>query len=226
VTDDLTPDPPDRRDEHIAELLEVPPLDEVTRRRLVTKALDAAAPVAAPLPRGRRVLAVAAAAVAVVAVGAGVLVVATNDDGGSGSSTVAGRPPTEKGADAGEGASQEAPADTPAPETVLPAAGDQSMALSVPRDLGELGDVTDLDRLRAIVSGGLAAQPANRQALERVARTCLDNRPPGELAPIATGTGRFEDGAVVILVVPTAIDSYEVEVLDAATCAPKETLTL
>ena len=36
----MTPDDDDRRDERLAELLEVPPLDDVTRRRLVRRALD------------------------------------------------------------------------------------------------------------------------------------------------------------------------------------------
>ena len=36
----MTPDDDDGRDERLAELLEVPPLDDVTRRRLVRRALD------------------------------------------------------------------------------------------------------------------------------------------------------------------------------------------
>jgi hypothetical protein len=233
VTDDLTPDPPDRRDEHVAELLEVPPLDEVTRRRLVTNALDATAPATTPAttsaaaPRGRRLLAIAAAALAVVAVGAGVLVVATNDDGGSGTSTVAGRPQAEKDADAGTGESGEQPTTAPAPEAVHPAAGDEASTLSTLRNLGDLGDVTDPNRLRAAVNGGLAGQAPNRQAnFDVAAQPCAANPPAGEVAPIAVGSGRFENDAVVILVVPKALDSYEVTVLDAATCTPRSTVTL
>ena len=39
MTDDLPPDE-DERDEELASLLEVPPLDDVTRERLVTRAVD------------------------------------------------------------------------------------------------------------------------------------------------------------------------------------------
>jgi hypothetical protein len=65
---DATPhhddDAPDARDERVAALLAVPPLDDVTRRRLVTGALRARG----PRRRGRTVVAAVLAAAAAVAV--------------------------------------------------------------------------------------------------------------------------------------------------------------
>src|SRR5258705_5955673 len=71
--------PPDERDERVASLLEVPPLDEVTRRRLVTRAL--AGGDAQPRSGSRRVLVPASAAlVGLVLLTRGALVVVRRDD--------------------------------------------------------------------------------------------------------------------------------------------------
>ncbi len=81
MTDDL---PPDERDEELGSLLEVPPLDDVTRQRLVTHALDDAAP-RRGAPRLSRVLVpVAAALVALVLVGVGVFAVVNRDGNDAG----------------------------------------------------------------------------------------------------------------------------------------------
>lgn len=215
MTDELTPDPPDQRDEHIAELLEVPPLDEVTRRRLVAAALEAAPAATAPTRvRGRRLLAVAAAAVAVVAVGAGVVVIATGDDGGRGTSTVAGRPEVEKRARTEAGAGDDQAATAPAPEAA-PSAGTVA-----PRDLGDLGDVTEPSRLREAVQQALFADRLEA-APPRLAPPCSGGGLPDASALVAIGTGRFDGTAVVILAT-----TEKAIVLDAADCARRLTLTL
>jgi hypothetical protein len=223
VTDDLTPDSPDRRDDRLAELLEVPPLDEVTRRRLVASALDGARPVAAPATgtRSRRVLAVAAAAVAVVAVAAGVIN-AIDDNGGSGSRTVAGRTQEDERAHTGAGESEDRSATEQAPSAVPPA----REALAEPRNLGDLGDVTDPAHLRRAVTGGLSGGLAGDPLALSLDRPCLAGRAATDTPPIAVATGRFEGDAVLILVVPRALDAYDLVVLDAATCESRSTLIL
>ena len=80
--DDIDHGEPDARDERVAALLEVPPLDDLTRRRLVRSALAGAAP-AAP---GTRFLRVAAVVVGVAVVG-GAAALALRDDGGNGTDT-------------------------------------------------------------------------------------------------------------------------------------------
>jgi hypothetical protein len=138
----------DARDEHVAALLAVEPLDELTRRRLVRNALEAA-----PATRRRtsRVWWTGAAAAAVAAIVVTALVLTS---GGSGDQTTAAREPTGDSA-------------TTLPVTTLPAtgtapndlstqsSGDQaanpdtntkSLAPSAfgasPASLGDLGDVT------------------------------------------------------------------------------------
>ena len=58
----MTDEPrPDARDDELAPLLEVPPLDDETRRRLVSRAVDEVRPAPAPRQRSRVLVPVAAA---------------------------------------------------------------------------------------------------------------------------------------------------------------------
>ena len=231
MTDDPTtdvPDQPDERDEHVAELLEVPPLDDVTRRRLVSRALEAAdetgagAAAPAPAPRGRRILAVAAGVLAVVAVGAGVISALRDDgSGGSGSTTVAGRVEDKQaedaapsGRDAGEGLGA---AEAPAPDTEP--ASPRASANAVPIDLGDLGDVGDTARLRATVRGALAGvDPQSRYLQDGVATACSTAAPTGT-STVAVGSGRDRGAPVVVFVVAEDLDRFRVLRLDPTTCA-------
>jgi hypothetical protein len=80
VNGNQPPDTPaDRRDERVAALLEVPPLDEVTRRRLVSRALDAAP----SRSRWRAPMTVAAAVLALIVVAGGVVALVSRDSGTS-----------------------------------------------------------------------------------------------------------------------------------------------
>jgi hypothetical protein len=80
VNGNQPPDTPaDRRDERVAALLEVPPLDEVTRRRLVSRALDAAP----SRSRWRAPMTVAAAILALIVVAGGVVALVSRDNGTS-----------------------------------------------------------------------------------------------------------------------------------------------
>jgi anti-sigma factor RsiW len=81
MTDDL---PPDDRDDELASLLEVPPLDDVTRERLVTRALDDAGPRRSARRLTRLLVPAAAALVALVLVGVGVFVLVNRDGDNAG----------------------------------------------------------------------------------------------------------------------------------------------
>jgi hypothetical protein len=239
VTDDPTtdvPDQPDERDEHVARLLDVPPLDDLTRRRLVTRALAAAdepvdeAPAATPAagttpPRGRRVLAAAAAVAAVVAVGAGVIS-ALRDDGGSGSTNVAGRDARQEldaTAPDGGGRGDQGTAEAPAP--LPPGLPRAAIAGAAPLALGDVGDVADTARLRATVRGTLADGGRLDQQQRGVGTACATTAPAGT-SPVAVGTGRDEGIPVAVVVVAEDLDRFRLLVLDATTCAVRSEIAL
>lgn len=204
MTDDLPPDqrPPDERDEQLASLLEVPPLDDVTRRRLVTRALDDAGAGARPAPvrRLERLLVPAAAAlVALLLAGAGVFAL-VNRDGGD--TTTAAR--------------------SSAPDTLIPGRGepapeDSSSAESAAavRDLGDLGDVSEAGDLRRAVEDRLDQPPPSARA---TAPACLDRALTRTPAPTAYGTGTRRGRPALVLVLPASGDRFAAVVLDAGTC--------
>jgi hypothetical protein len=210
----------------------VPPLDDVTRRRLVSRALDAAGAAAADdgsgtgaatppgAPRGRRILAVAAGAVAVIAVGAGVIS-ALRDDGGSGSTTVAGQAENERAEDAApstSGAGDLGAAEAPATP--------RASASSVPIDLGDLGDVGDTARLRATVRGALAGgDPQTRYLQDALGAPCSAAAPAGT-STVAVGSGRDQGTPVVVLVVAEELDRFRLLRLDPTTCAVRSDVEL
>jgi hypothetical protein len=164
-----TPSPgdgsPDARDDVLAAQLAVPALDEVTRRRLVRGALDAAPPVEAPAAgrgRGRgRWLAAAAAAVAV----AGLVTAVVLAGGGSGDHPTAARTPASTsspslpGTDAQGGATDRAA--TPTTQSLAPPAGGSARS---PGDLGPLGEVADPATLRDRVEAARTTFSDSNQA--------------------------------------------------------------
>jgi hypothetical protein len=186
---------PDERDERVASLLEVPPLDEVTRRRLVTRAL--AGGDARPRSGSRRLLVPAAAALAVlVLVTVGALVLVTRDDGDGGTaarSTPASGAPQDR-RPAGEAA-------TPPP------AGISDLG-----DLGELGETADLRRR----VGDALRDPA--PIGRTTAPVCLDRALTGSPAPTAYGTGTHGGRPVLVLVLPARAERMTAVLLDQETC--------
>jgi hypothetical protein len=196
MTDDL---PPDERDEELASLLEVPPLDEVTRERLVTRALDEAGP-RHSAPRLTRLLVPAAAAlVAVVLVGVGVFVLVNRDGDNAGTATRSRTPeaasPSERGS--------------------APDASSSAEAVTGVRDLGELGDVTDSGELRRRVRAQLDEAPASSRAAPP---RCLERAVAGSPAPTAYATGTHRDRPVLVLVLPGTGDRSTLVLLDTSTC--------
>jgi hypothetical protein len=184
----------DERDERVTAFLEVPPLDDVTRRRLVTRAL--ASGDERPRRASRRLLVPAAAALVVlilVAVGALVLVTRGDGDGGTAARSTTAAP----------GAPQDRRPTGEAP----PPAGISDLG-----DLGELGETADLRRR----VGDALRDPA---PVERAtAPACLDRALTGSPAPSAYGAGTHGGRPVLVLVLPSRGDNMTVVLLDQETC--------
>lgn len=203
-----TDDPPnddDARDERLAALLEVPPLDDLTRRRLVRRALDEPGAVVGDMAARRRQLvgALGVAAAAVVVVVAGAVVLRAGDDSGD---TTAARSADEEPAENG-GANE---------------------AAAAPGAFADLGEVSDPAVLREQL-GALAAAPEPRgesegDTQERAAGgaavpagclTVLEQAGAGSPTLVAGGT--YQGAPALVLVAPKGgIDLAFV--LDASTC--------
>jgi hypothetical protein len=200
MTDDRPPDEADARDPLVAEWLDVPPLDDVTRRRLVRRAFEAEPEPARPPVVGRLgriAVAVGAAVVAAVVVAGGLTVLLRDGDGDD---------PTASGGGGGE---RSAPGE----------AEREAAAAPTPSPLGDLGDVTDPELLRQRVGEPPAGGEADSQAEAAHTGACsaeLDRAGVG--APVATGTGTF-GGDPVIVVVAQRDQQRVALVLDRQSCA-------
>ena len=196
----MTDEPnPDERDDELASLLEVPPLDDETRRDLVSRAVDEVRP-APGRPRWPRVLVpVAAALIALVLVAVGVFAVVGRDGGETGT---AGRAHTPKGA-------------TPAGNGTSPDSVSGAEAAAGIRDLGDLGDVSDTAQLRRQVRARLDEPPESARA---TAPPCLARAAAGHPPPSAYGTGIHLGRSVLVLVLPARNDRSTVVLLATRGC--------
>ena len=204
----------DARDERLGRLLEVEPLDEVARRRLVNTAMRSAAPPARrrlAVPGGTRVVA-AAAVVAIVVAGVGFLALRGND-----STAPSARPARPQATTPVAGSSAKAAPTTQAGASDSTADRSESSGANAtsgaapPGALGDVGDLDvaeNLDRLRA----STAASAFSTRGGEQVSNTaslvtrlraldCAAQLPTGTV--LAIGTGRF--GTRDALVVVTAL---------------------
>jgi hypothetical protein len=184
MNDDQTPAEPnesDDRDERVAALLEVAPLDDLTRRRLVQRALAEAVPAHANR-RARRLRAVAAVIAVVVIGGATAVVVRGADDDGE---TAA--PTTEAVPEAAGGADQEQSEDSSAEQDALTPASASLGQLAGPADLRQrlaLLDETATSEERSTANEGFAApDPACVGTLDEAGAA------PAELVATATYAG-------------------------------------
>jgi hypothetical protein len=219
---DETPTPPrapgtppaddDALDEQIAGLLAVEPLDDVTRRRLVTTAVRAADVDAEdpdeiddePDRRGRSRLAVLLPVAAAIAIGivVGALVVTRPDD----STTTAARQDTDTTVAAGGSA--------PAPQAAAnPPALNESSSL---RSLGDLGDVTDAGAL----SQAVAAAQLKDAAAATPTGVCADIPPPdlGLVNTSAAGIGTAAGVPVNVIIGADATGERIAVVLRSEDC--------
>ncbi len=178
-------DPPntdaDVRDERLAALLAVPPLDEVTRRRLVREALDR------PVPRASRLTAAMAVAAAVI-VGVVVGTVLVQEDSPVATTTAQGGQPSASS----DGFALEKAANPGALDSVAPVT-----------PLGGLGDVTKPADLRAAIDGGFArSEGPTEDSAVPLAYPCAST--PAEtfdlVATTALGLGFYRGVSVTIFV--------------------------
>jgi hypothetical protein len=189
---------PDARDERLAAWLEPEPLDDVTRRRLVSKAMRVTRS-----SRSVRWIATAAAIVVVLVGGLALLTARGGNDEHEAATPALtpANPRTTAGATTQQGA------DTAAPE-----ASASASAAPAPVDVGDFGDLdraANLTRLRtalegsgsAFASGKAASGTADGAATALAALPCRDRLPAGTALAIGTGTldGR---AAVVVLTDP------------------------
>jgi hypothetical protein len=182
----------------------VPALDDLTRRRLVRTAVDAAADDGdartATWMRRLGPLGAAAAVLAVV-VGLGALVVSGGDDSDSTAVTSADSSRDDSGGGAG--------AESATPDAVGGA----------PSDLGDLGDVSDLDALAGEVEAQTTAREGDLGAAE-LALPCaaeITAVAPGPI--VATGTGTFEGRPAAVVVTTDATGEQVVLVATTDDCA-------
>ncbi len=207
--------PDDDIDPRLAAQLAVEPLDDVTRRRLVRNALDAADPAPSEPRRARRSapMLIAAAAIAIVLLGGGALVAVLDSDG----STPAAAP---------------TPAHTPVEERSATAAPAHPEAQNrrdafanapSPVDLGAVGNLSDPAVVASLrVAGSTSPAPAAAAATGRVAQ--LLDRLDGSTCvtigtPVALATGRL-DGRRALVVV--ALDAAGKPTIDAVLSDPCE----
>jgi hypothetical protein len=221
--DETPPEAPDERDEHVAALLAVEPLDDVARRRLVSTALRSTG-----TARQARRLMAAAAVVVVLVAGAGV-VIAVGGGGNSTSSTAA----RDKAARA------------------LPASGTENgvVAGSVRSvgDFGDLGSAANVERLRrafdaveglsvtpAVPTGAASAAgqaPASRSGTEpandaassdalvnrfRALGCSLSALPPGTVVALASGT--LDRHPVIVVDLESAGGAHSFHAIETDTC--------
>src|SRR5262245_30470485 len=189
----------DARDDELAPLLEVPPLDDETRRRLVSRAVDEVRPAPAPRQRSRVLVPVAAALVALLLLGVGLFAL------------------LGRGGDSAEraGPARTPNAATPRPGSAPSDASSSAEAAAGAHDLGDLGDVSSPDDLRRAVRAQLDAPAPSARA---VSPPCLARAAAGDPRPQAYGTGTSRGLPVLVLVFrgdghrPTEV------LLDARTC--------
>lgn len=174
----------DTRDEDFAAFLAVPPLDEVTRRRMVREALDR------PAPRASRFTAAMAIAAAVI-VGIVVGTVLVQDNNPEVATTAQGGQPSATGdAQALESA-----------KAATPGAAADAVAPITP--LGGLGDITEPAELRAAIDGGFNRSAGPTQDSEiPLAYPCAATAPEtlGLVATTALGLGFYRGFPVTIFV--------------------------
>lgn len=217
----------DARDERLGHMLEVEPLDDLSRRRLVRTAMAASEPAGTPTRTWRLV---AAASLVAVVVAGGVTYLATRETSTTQPTAVADRNAK------GEGGSTSAGPAAAAPSAATDGQGLEKQALEAAGSVTDLGDFGDLDtdaslkRLRAAFSAAAASGAANSQSTtadnttraasllsELRARPCAGDLPEGLV--VAVGRARF--GSRDAIVVKTMQSDGSVS-LDAVVADPCE----
>jgi hypothetical protein len=211
------PGPPDdARDPELAALLAVPPLDDVTRRRLVRTAVDAtSAPPVVASTRSKSRLGAAMGVAAALAVGAivGAVVVTRPSEpdtpsAARASSTVPSTAP----------AAAEAEAGAPAPQSADDQVSGEDPAGAPPQELGDLGVVRGAAALRQAIEDSFEQGGASEPRAVTPAPPCR-NTPVGTLGLVAitaAGEAQLDGLPVVVLVGPTPQGEDQALALDPA----------
>ena len=185
----------DARDERLAQWLEPEPLDEITRRRLVSTAMrESGGARDSRDSRAVRWIASAAAIVVVLVVGLALITAQGGSDDHDAATPVRTPASSETGVNAPSGG---AAADSLSPQA-------QSRADLTPVDVGDFGDLdrtANRDRLQAALEGDLTAFAAGKAATENLADLdalpCRDQLPAGTV--VAIGTGTLDGRAAVVV---------------------------
>jgi hypothetical protein len=195
-------DPLDERDERVGSLLEVEPLDEATRHRLVSTAMNAAGP-----SRTIRWVAVAAAVIVLAVIGFAVV-----SRSGGNDDQAASRAPN--------------PAALGVPAAGPNAAGPRADAGSAgssatPIDVGEFGNLDDpakLARLRAALRSPVASPTADRatDTAALASSHCRGSLPKGTVAAVATGT--IEGRSAIVVLTTTTGDERSIDAVLTHPC--------
>jgi hypothetical protein len=206
------------RDERIGAWLEVEPLDDVTRRRLVSTALAATSTAPTAIPSKRPSYAVrwiaAAASIVVILVVAVALLTAPGGNDEQQASTPPRSPAAEQKS---AGAATGSAADSAAPQATALApldAGDFG-DLDVPANLARLR--TSLQAERSTSGAASAAGTTTGSFTELDALPCRDDLPSGTVTAVATGT---LDGRRTVVVLTTLPDGNRS--IDAVLSSPCE----
>jgi hypothetical protein len=222
----------DARDERLGRLLEVEPLDEVARRRLVSTAMRATGEPAATrsgVHAGGRFVA-AASVVAILVVGIGYL--ALRGDDGTAPNASSPRPQTTTAPVAGSSdrvaPTTQAPSDSTSDSGAGSESADQPKAASAgPRGLGDVGNLevaANLDRLRASITGEAFSTASGNEAAGDSASlvgrlralSCAAELPEGAI--VAIGTGRFGTRDAIVVATTGADGTTSLDALVTHPC--------
>jgi hypothetical protein len=207
------PHEPDERDEQVAALLAVEPLDDVTRRRLVRDALAESG--AAGPKRSRFVAAVSVAAAILIGVIAGVALVNRPE---APTTTAAAPAKAADGASVGEAVN---------PSGSVPEAQRSAGVFFTP--LGDAGDVTKADQLRTRLNALFTQGGQAPDAATATQYVCADSQPEafGLVEITAAATGTFQGQPVTVLVGTAPPDgSVRAVVVSPTACAVLSSVTL
>jgi hypothetical protein len=207
MPDDTGAPGPAARDDALARALAVDPLDDVTRRRLVTTAIRSTS-----TARRARMLVAAAAVVLVAVLGAGVVVAIR----GTGSDQL----------EAERRASLGAPA-RPAAGAESGAAGDGPATPTAAAELGDFGELTvAANRQRLFTAIGTAkgtasadvSAVAGESAARKLANLDCTVRGLPSGTTVALATGALDATRVIVVVTDTSSGNRIVSTVDTGTC--------
>ena len=198
----------DARDDQLGEALAVPPLDDITRRRLVRNALDAAAdgdPADAEAPERRSWVPLAAAAVVILLVVVGFIALGQGGDGSS-SDTAARKADRVPTAETPTGQAPTAAADSSSGATASLVPGILDLG-----DLGNLSSARSRDRTRAALTTGpltdseATTTRSNEQLLQDVAdAACAEPLRTESTTVVGVGSATVDGADAVVVVTETA----------------------